>query len=155
MAEPGGAGLERRPDDARLRSAHAADAGAIAALAARCFAEPWSRAAVQAELVHPDAHALLIESAGRPVAYLLARRVLDELHVMHMGVDPAARRRGLAGALLARALGAGARAVWLEVRATNAPARAFYAKHGFVAVGRRSRYYPGGEDAVLMNRETA
>ena len=42
--------------------------------------------------------------------------------------------------------------VVLEVRASNAPAQALYRRAGFVVDGRRPRYYPDGEDAVLMSR---
>jgi ribosomal-protein-alanine N-acetyltransferase len=38
----------------------------------------------------------------------------------------------------------------LELRASNVPARALYEQAGFVVAGRRPRYYPGGEDALLM-----
>jgi ribosomal protein S18 acetylase RimI-like enzyme len=41
--------------------------------------------------------------------------------------------------------------MFLEVRASNAAARALYASAGFVAVGRRARYYRDpDEDAVVM-----
>jgi ribosomal-protein-alanine N-acetyltransferase len=42
--------------------------------------------------------------------------------------------------------------VQLELAATNAPALALYQGLGFVVVGRRSRYYPDGEDALLLSR---
>ncbi|GAA2436401.1 GNAT family N-acetyltransferase [Streptomyces glaucus] len=52
-------------------------------------------------------------------------------------VDPALRRRGLAGAVLAalarRALDEGASAAWLQVETDNAAARALYAGMGFAA----------------------
>lgn len=43
----------------------------------------------------------------------------------------------------------GIRRVLLEVRPSNAQARAFYAALGFHETGRRPRYY-GDEDALLM-----
>ncbi|MYR56461.1 GNAT family N-acetyltransferase, partial [Streptomyces sp. SID625] len=52
-------------------------------------------------------------------------------------VDPALRRRGLAGAVLAalarRALDEGASAAWLQVETDNTAARALYAGLGFTA----------------------
>jgi len=48
----------------------------------------------------------------------------------------------------------GTHAALLEVRVSNHAARAFYASTGFVAVGRRPRYYANGEDALLMTRST-
>lgn len=70
---------------------------------------------------------------------------------------PAARRRGVATALLTAlvraAVDAGCRAVLLEARASNAPAQRLYATHGFAPIGRRRRYYRAPvEDAVVMRR---
>jgi len=70
---------------------------------------------------------------------------------------PAARRRGVAtallNALLTAAADAGCRAVLLEVRASNESAQRLYATHGFKAIGRRRRYYLAPvEDAIVMRR---
>ena len=40
----------------------------------------------------------------------------------------------------------------MEVRDGNAAARALYRSAGFAEVGRRRRYYPDGEDAILLLR---
>lgn len=86
----------------------------------------------------------------------LARVAADEAEILTLAVLPEARRRGVGGALLASvAAGAaarGARALFLEVAVGNAPARALYAAAGFVAVGRRRGYYPGGEDALVLRQ---
>ena len=49
-----------------------------------------------------------------------------------------------------------ATALWLEVRESNARARALYLREGFAEAGRRRDYYPAPagrrEDAILMTR---
>lgn len=79
----------------------------------------------------------------------------DELQVLQVAVHPAYRRRGAARrlmrALLATAASCGGAVALLEVRANNAGAIALYLQLGFKPVGTRRRYYPDGEDALLMN----
>lgn len=84
------------------------------------------------------------------------RLVLDELEVVTIAVLPEARGRGLGGRLLrglaAEAEAQGAERMVLEVRPSNAPARALYAAHGLRQTGRRPGYYAlEGEDALLMS----
>ncbi|MBN1922843.1 MAG: GNAT family N-acetyltransferase [Anaerolineae bacterium] len=43
-----------------------------------------------------------------------------------------------------------ASAVMLEVRPTNTPARKLYSKYAFISIGRHTRYYQDGEDALLL-----
>jgi ribosomal protein S18 acetylase RimI-like enzyme len=62
--------------------------------------------------------------------------------------------RALLDAVLCEETARGAGSALLEVRVSNLVARAFYASTGFVAVGRRPRYYANGEDALLMTRST-
>ena len=92
--------------------------------------------------------------AGTPVAgFACAWAVLGELHVLQIAVDPASRRNGVARALhagLVQAARGSAGSGWLEVRAGNAAALAFYQQAGWQIVGRRPRYYVDGEDALLM-----
>jgi len=125
------------------------------ALAVASFSDPWSEGAFAEELRSPEATVLVArDGAGAVIGYLAARRAADELHVLSLGVDPAHRRAGAASALLEEALAeaaaGGARLAHLEVREGNAEAFAFYERFGFRAVGRRRRYYPDGEDAVLL-----
>jgi ribosomal-protein-alanine N-acetyltransferase len=50
----------------------------------------------------------------------------------------------------------GCRLATLEVRPSNAPARALYEAFGFEVVGRRRGYYADtGEDAILLARDLA
>ena len=54
-------------------------------------------------------------------------------------------------AVIAAAKERGATAMTLEVRPSNAPARALYAHYGFREAGVRKKYYhDNGEDAIIM-----
>lgn len=92
---------------------------------------------------------------GAVVGYAGLWLMVDEAHVTSVAVRPGYRGRGL-GTMLMWAmfnLGAAAGARWLtlEVRPTNAVARAMYAGLGFREAGIRPRYYTdNGEDAVIM-----
>jgi [ribosomal protein S18]-alanine N-acetyltransferase len=91
---------------------------------------------------------------GRVVAGYAAAILQDtDAHVIDIAVAPAARRQGigrqLLEALVDAVLAAGARAVTLEVRASNLGSQALYRQAGFVDEGRRPGYYPDGEDALI------
>ncbi|MCK8783249.1 GNAT family N-acetyltransferase [Roseomonas sp. NAR14] len=139
-----------------MRAAGAADAPSLAALHALAFpAEKWG----------PDAIALMLELPGtvalqRPgEGFVLLRAAAGEAEILTLAVAPAARRRGCGGALLAAALAAaaalGALAMFLEVAAGNAAARALYAAAGFTQVGLRRRYYADRSDALVLRRDLA
>jgi ribosomal-protein-alanine N-acetyltransferase len=88
--------------------------------------------------------------------FIAARLVADELHVNNVAVRHMYRRLGVAKKLLETALdeGArrGARMAFLEVRVSNAPAQALYARCGFKVTGRRPGYYTQPlEDALVMS----
>jgi ribosomal-protein-alanine N-acetyltransferase len=76
---------------------------------------------------------------------------------MNIAVDPPARRRGIATALLEEMIArAGADAAYtLEVRPSNGSAISLYERFGFRSAGTRRRYYQDtGEDALIMWRTT-
>ena len=86
---------------------------------------------------------------------MVAIDAADEGEILNLAVVPAGRRRGLGHALVHRILetlaSRGARAIYLEVRESNAPARRLYAAHGFREVGRRKQYYRRPiEDAIVL-----
>lgn len=121
----------------------------------------WGWDSYNAELSRPESIMLVArrrqpDSAGKWLYGFVAARVnLDELHVNNIGVRDEARRRGLGGALLQAALGAGrklgAESALLEVRAGNLAAQALYRSQGFETVGRRRNYYrEPPEDALVM-----
>lgn len=130
-----------------------AHAEAMALLHGRAFAvHGWGADAIGLQLTLPGAFGWIAPAGGM----ILARVAADEAEVLTLAVEPAAQGRGVGRALLeqamdtARQLGAGA--IFLEVGARNAPARALYAAAGFVMVGRRCGYYPDGNDALVLRR---
>jgi GNAT superfamily N-acetyltransferase len=74
---------------------------------------------------------------GRALSCALALRIGDDCHVAFVATDPTARRRGLAGRVLARLL-ADAAADGCTTASLNATeiAEALYARAGFVELGR-------------------
>jgi ribosomal-protein-alanine N-acetyltransferase len=73
-----------------------------------------------------------------------------EAEVLNIAVSPDFQRRGVGRALLNRA---SPRTLHLEVRESNAAARAFYQSLGFQETGRRRAYYQHpSEDAILLSR---
>jgi ribosomal-protein-alanine N-acetyltransferase len=130
----------------------------VVALENRCFVDPWSQEALEQELA-PDSlrRPLVAEAAGKVVGYLMAWKIVDQLHILNIAADPDFRRRGVGTALLraasAKAMEMGLGEITLEVRESNNEARSFYLRHGFVATGlRRSYYADNGEDAIIMTR---
>ncbi len=137
-----------------LVAATPAHAAGMALLHASAFPprERWGADAFELQLGLPGAFGWIAPAGGM----ILARTMADEAEVLTLAVDPVAQRQGIGRALLEHGMATahqrGAQAVFLEVAASNAPAQALYAASGFAAVGRRSGYYPGGGDALVLRR---
>lgn len=130
----------------------------IEAIERQCFSCPWTLEQLRSQL-SDDRHVFLAAVAenGAVLGYVGMMFVLDEGYISNVAVAPDFRRQGVADALISalmtRAEELGLAFVTLEVRAGNEPAKALYAKHGFVPVGRRKNYYDlPKEDAILMTR---
>lgn len=137
-----------------------ADAGpahvdVIAAIEAECFSDPWPRETVAGQLSGPN-HVFLVALDGETVVgYVGLMHVLDEGYISNVAVTARYRRQSIADrlieALISRGMALGLSFLTLEVRQSNEPAKALYAKHGFLPVGLRKNYYvKPKEDAVLM-----
>ncbi|WP_437545117.1 ribosomal protein S18-alanine N-acetyltransferase [Sorangium sp. So ce367] len=137
-------------------TADAADDAAldeIDAVASAAFDVPQFSA--REELRRPWTRCWVAREERRALAFLIAWHVADELHVLNVATCPAARRRGLATALMNRSLEYArqqqVRLILLEVRRSNRAAIRLYRKLGFTAMGVRPRYYSdNGEDAIEM-----
>ena len=159
----------------RVREMAVEDLEAVARLEGELFgAEAWSRDLLAAELKashgpRADRRYVVVESdaADRDGGVGLdGPRLLGYAGLSHAGglsgadlltiaTIPSARGRGIASLMLielvSTAREVGCPDVLLEVRQSNGAAQRLYARHGFVPIGRRRRYYQAPpEDAVVM-----
>ncbi|WP_055482893.1 ribosomal protein S18-alanine N-acetyltransferase [Sphaerimonospora mesophila] len=122
-------------------------------------ADAWSEAMMRGELREQPRtrHYVVAETGGEIVGYAGLAAAADQADVQTIAVAAGHRRSGigaaLMNALLAEAVRRGARSVFLEVRADNAPAQAMYERFGFEPLGLRRRYYDDGTDAITMVKE--
>ena len=151
-----------KPLEAQFEAMTPAWLDAVLRVEESAYPQPWTRgnfidslnAGYQAQLLtagnDPDAQLL---------GYFVAMKGVDEVHLLNITVAPEHQRQGWARIMLdglaiwSRAQGA--QWLWLEVRLSNARAKAVYECYGFRHVGTRRNYYPAGasarEDAVVMS----
>lgn len=110
------------------------------------YGEAWTSAQCLGMLALPGVWLVIASLDGNDAGFALARAIGDEAELLLLATRPAARRRGVAGALLrAIVVEAQARGVvqlHLEVRAGNDAVR-LYRREGFEKVGERRNYYRG------------
>lgn len=144
-----------------VRAAQPADLEAMLRIDGLTSMVPWSRdrLAASCENSLPGvSRALTVWQDECLAGFLVYSRVVDEISILNVAVDPAQRGRGRGRALLRGLLDIarryGVRRLLLEVRRSNVPAIALYQRVGFTIDGVRRAYYPiagGAEDALLMS----
>ena len=111
---------------------------------------------LQGLLLQDHCRSWCLVKGEQPVAAIWYQCAAEHAEMVDLRVLGAERRRGFGRQLLWASLTAleGVNTVDLEVRASNAPARALYELLGFREAGTRPDYYAtaaGREDAVLMS----
>ena len=144
------------PRAPRVRPAERADLAPIMEIERACFLTPWPAKSMADELDgRPWSRVAVAEVGDRVAGFMVYWSVTPELHLLNLATLPELRRRGVARALVrhlcAAARRGGASEIVLEVRESNAPARALYRGFGFEPIGVRPGYYADTrEDAVVM-----
>lgn len=140
---------------------------AIAALEAETFSAPWDEASIRGELENPLALWLVAEGvgdrdgadkSGSLLGYVGSQACFEDADILNVCVSPAARRRGIAEALMqeleVQLVPKGVEKITLEVRASNEPAIRLYEKLGYAQVGVRKGYYEKPrEDALILQKK--
>jgi ribosomal-protein-alanine N-acetyltransferase len=148
-----------------VRAARPTDIDAIHLIECASFPDPpCSRQSFVVLLDDPRVSFLVAVTTARSsstadevLGYVVTWIVADEAEIANLAVRADRRRTGLGRALVDAAIGAavagGARSLYLEVRESNAAARALYRALGFEVIGKRPNYYRNPlEDALILRR---
>lgn len=137
----------------------AADLAAVSALEASLQSFPWSTGNF-ADSLAAGHDARVLRSAGELVGFSVVMNVVDEAHLLNIGIARPCQGQGHGARLLRQiiddARAAGAMRLLLEVRPSNRQAIDFYQAFGFRQIGVRRGYYPaalGREDALVFDKE--
>ena len=134
------------------------DIEAVAQLEKECFTDAWSEVLLSNMLSNSYDKVWVLEDGGRIIGYANLRDLDGEGDLMSICVTGDMRRRGCGKLLMDRVMSYAAakemKTIYLEVRESNAPARAMYGIYGFEPYARRKRYYTEPvEDAIIYKLE--
>lgn len=138
-----------------IRNFRYEDLDQVIAIENGSFPDPYSRLLfLQFKLRADDG--FIVARRERVVGYAITEIREGRGHIISMAVSPAYRRTGIGEALLReviRRTEARVRETYLEVRVGNEAAINLYEKFSFRRTGEvRERYYPNGEDAIILAR---
>ena len=146
-----------------IEPAKPSDAEDLRNLALRSDIDAWSIEDYSAESVRADSIVLKAINDERIIGFLLARIIpgissAPEAEIYNIAVSSANRRSGIASEMFTRLLEMlrekKVARIWLEVRAGNDSAIAFYHKNGFLAEAIRPDMYANpAEDGLVMRCE--
>lgn len=132
-----------------------ADAARLHYIETECFDDPWARHIFEYDLENqgPIVHMKASLKCGA-VGFVVVSRDEGLARILDIAVLPEYRRLSIASQLMmaAEVLSEewGYRKLRLEVRASNAAARALYSRLGFTYRARMRAYYSDGEDALCL-----
>ncbi|PKO92402.1 MAG: ribosomal-protein-alanine N-acetyltransferase [Betaproteobacteria bacterium HGW-Betaproteobacteria-10] len=137
------------------------DLDAVTALESSVQPFPWSRGNFADSLA--VGHSVwVLRVGGDLIGFSVVMAVLDEAHLLNIGVCQHYQGQGYGGRLLRHAMENArlnqCRKLFLEVRPSNAQAVALYRHFGFRQIGLRKGYYPasnGREDALIFDKDLA
>ncbi len=146
-----------QPVRVMLRQPQPGDMAALEEVEQRCFPDPWPGRYFASELLAPGRfQRIMVDPAGRLIAYLFTAWQYLDLHVLKVAALPELRRQRLGSRLMAEAENhateMAGESVTLEVRPSNDAALAMYRDLGYQLVGRRPSYYVNGEEALIMSK---
>ena len=140
----------------RYRRMTGGDLDAVTAIEQGVYPHPWMHGNFSDSLA-AGYHCWIVECGGAIAGYTVVMIAAGEAHLLNLSVAAPWQGRGLGRELLSfvvkLARDYAAQKILLEVRPSNAAARALYALAGFSEIATRRGYYPAGpsrEDAVVM-----
>ena len=142
----------------RIRPMTASDLDGVLLLEEASFAsDAWSRALYEHELNDNKLsryRVVVPANADEVIAQGGWMLFGEEAHILTIAVRPEHQGQGIGRWLLLHLIDearqSGCNAIALEVRPSNVAALGLYEKLGFALIGRRKRYYPDKEDALVL-----
>lgn len=117
----------------------------------------WTPRRVLHSVVDLQTNVVVAVETGNLLGFGIMKYHEDEAHLLLLAVHPAAARRGVGSALLAwlekSATTAGLGQIYLEARASNTAARAFYRRARYAEIQHLPGYYRGQEPAVRLAKD--
>jgi len=143
--------------DITFRPMREADLDDVLAIEREAYEFPWSREIFR-DCIRVGYSSRVLEFEDRVNAYGMLQVAAGKARLLNLCVRRKLHRRGLGRRLLALLIDVArshrSRAVFLEVRPSNAAARRLYDSMGFAEVGVSRGYYPartGREDAMILS----
>jgi [ribosomal protein S18]-alanine N-acetyltransferase len=140
----------------RFRRMSEADLDAVMAIENVIYTHPWTRGNF-VDSLRTGSHCWIMEWQGVIAGYAVIMAGAGEAHLLNLSVSLVWQRHGLGREMLMYLVDfvkeIKVATLFLEVRVSNAAARALYAQAGFREIGTRRGYYPahaGREDAIVL-----
>ena len=140
----------------RLAPMREADLPEVLGAESAIYSHPWTRGNF-ADSLRAGYECWTWRSGSDLVGYFVLLVAASEAHLLNLSIAAAWQKKGYGSALLREAMrigrAGGARNLFLEVRPSNAAAKALYQRFGFRQVSLRRGYYPmndGREDALVL-----
>ena len=143
-------------EEVTFRKMTVKDIDAVYEIEHSSFSLPWTKEAFFYEMMdNQHSYYVLAETADGIVGFCGLWIIIDECHVTNIAIRPEHRGKKLGEKLMRAAMEKakekGAKAMTLEARVSNTPARNLYEKLGFKNGGIRKSYYSDNfEDAIVM-----
>ena len=119
----------------------------------------WDAPRVARRIRHRNTNVVVAQSGTDVVGFGVMEYHEVDAHLLLFGVEPIHRNRGIGSSLLnwleTTVTTAGIELIFLEARASNGAARAFYRARGYRELATLWRYYSGREDAVRIGKDLA
>ena len=114
--------------------------------------QDWNEKQFLSEIRASYAYCVVCEDDGKLLGYAIFHLLGPDSELLSIATRTSEQRKGIGSQLLKAGLDKlteNGDQCFLEVRDSNAKARAFYEKHGFKLYSVRKKYYSDGEDAAL------
>jgi ribosomal-protein-alanine N-acetyltransferase len=131
------------------------DIPAVHRIECSLFPDPWPERSFRTEVMDRKiSFPYVAEANDTIIGYIICWYYLKELHIGNIAVAKSDQGKGIGKFLLKKILESfhDYQIAYLEVRENNTVAINLYQSFGFIPTYRRRRYYPNGEDAIVMTK---